>query len=161
MSPGLESLGRAALAVLLAGACLPVFAADPVPADVKILITPPGALQPGSRGETKFLLSPPEGIHINRFPAVAIRLTAPGGIVLDRAEVRMGSEQPIDDPEEFPFKTIEPMTVAFKVDPAVKPGTYPVTGKMKFVTCVVKSGYCAPNTRDVSFDVTVAPPRTN
>jgi hypothetical protein len=130
--------------------------------DVPVVITPPAdAVSPGERGEIKFLLSPPAGIKINRYPPVRLKLEPPERIDLDAAEFRQGSDKPIADPKDFPFKTIEPLVVGFSVKPDARPGTTRVAGQIKFVYCVTSSGFCAPVTKDVGFDVTVAPRRAN
>ena len=115
----------------------------------------------GSHALTTLVLTPPEGIKINRYPPITLKLTAPKGITLDAAEIKQGSSEPIEDPDDFPFKTIEPMKIGFKVEPGAALGKTSVKGKVNFVYCVAKSGYCERTTQDVGFDVTVAPARTN
>lgn len=148
----------------LAGAASPAAPAsnDAAEPDVKVVVTAPsGALAPGARGETKVLLSPPSGVHINRYPMVKLKLEAPATIRLDAAELKQGSATPIENPEDFPFKVIEPLTVGFSVAPDAPAGATRVTGKLSFVYCIARSGYCQRTSRDVGFDVTVAPARTN
>ena len=149
-------------AAIRAGGLVSAEAPAAAEVDVKVVVTAPAAPLPaGSRGETTLLLTPPNGIHINRYPPVTLKLQAPPGIKLDAPELKQGSPTPIDDPEDFPFKVIEPMKIGFSVDPAAPQGKARVSGKLNFVYCIARSGYCQRTTRDVGFDVTVAPPRTN
>src|SRR5262245_59345512 len=79
--------------------------AAPARPDVKVVITPPRTPVPaGAKAESTLLLAPPQGIKINRFPPVTLKLRAPDGISLDKSEIRQGSDEPIEDPEDFPFK---------------------------------------------------------
>jgi len=153
-----------ALLLSISSSVEPAGAGDSAPAkvDVKIVVTPPDRPVPaGSHGEASVLLSPPRGIEINRFPPVRLTLQESEGIHLDSKEVRQGSAEPIDDPEDFHFKKLEPLTVGFTVDPTTPAGAARLTGRIKFVYCVASSGYCAPVTRDVAIDLAVAPPRAN
>ncbi len=153
-----------ALAATLATIGTSIAAAAPAPAEgeVKVVVTPPPTpVAPGSHAEATLVLSPPQGIKINRFPPVTLKLQAPKGISLDSAELRQGSTEPLENPEDFPFKTLDPMKIRFAVAPAASPGKARITGKLNFVFCVARSGYCERTTRDVGFDVTVAPVRTN
>ena len=152
-----------ALAAALATIGTSIAAAAPAPAEeVKVVVTPPPTpVAQGSHAEATLVLSPPQGIKINRFPPITLKLQAPKGISLDSAELRQGSTEPLENPEDFPFKTLDPMKIRFAVAPAASPGKARITGKLNFVFCVARSGYCERTTRDVGFDVTVAPVRTN
>ncbi len=148
-----------AVAALAAGGA--VRAADPTPADVKVSVSAPIPAAPGGHSEVIVTFTIPEGIKINRFPPIKLTLTAAEPVSLDKAEWRQGSDQPIEKVEDFPFKTVEPMSAGFGVAPGAAPGKYPVSGKIRFITCIQKTGSCTQTARDIAFEATVTPPRAN
>ena len=96
---------------------------SPAP-DIKLIIMPPKAPVPaGDHAEVTLLISTPPGIGINKYPPVKLTLEPQPGIMLDKNEIRMGSETPIDDPEDFHFETVDPMRIGFKVEAGAAAGT--------------------------------------
>ena len=128
--------------------------------DLKIDVSvdkPPVAA--GSQGEAVMTLTPPAGIHINRYPPVRLTLEPPSAVTFDATTFKVGLDAMPDDPEKNPFETVDPIRMKFKVGQAARAGQVPVKGKLKFFYCVAKSGYCAPGNKDVTFNVPVAAAR--
>lgn len=143
-------------ATLILAACAPqVLAAGGLKApDLKLTVTQsPDPGKPGAAVKISVAVEPPEGIKLNQYPGITLKVTPPAGLTLDSNEAFVGTKKPIDDPEQFGFKHIDPLVLQGKVGGG---GTKTLEGTLSFFYCVKASGYCAPGKMPVKIPVKVA-----
>lgn len=140
-------------AVLVAAlAPQPSLALKPGPApEMKLKITQdPDPLKAGTGGVVRVLIEPPEGITLNRYPGIKLVIEKPGGVSLGSSEAFVGTTTPIENPDEFAFKKIEPLEL--KLTPT-RAGTAELEGTLTFTYCVKASGFCAPAKQKIKVPV--------
>lgn len=121
--------------------------------DLKLTVTQsPDPAQAGREFELSIAIVPPTGITLNQYPGITLKIEKAPGLRLRDAEVFVGVRKPIEDPAEFPFKTIEPLKLYATPAPGVGSPTT-LEGTLKFFYCVKASGYCAPGEMKVKIPV--------
>ena len=124
--------------------------------DLKIQVSvPTRPVAAGSEGEAVVTLTPPDGIHLNQYPPIRLTIDPSPPLVFAKSEVKIGLDTMPEDIEKNPFETIDPIRVKFRVGESHGDHVVPVKGKLRYYYCVVKSGYCAPGVKTVSFKVPI------
>ncbi len=146
------------LPLMLAAAYSPhVFSArGPIKApELKLTVTQsPDPGRPGQELEVRVAVAPPEGITLNRYPGITLKIDKAPGVALRDKEAFVGVRKPLDDPAEFPFKSIDPLKLYATPASGVGSRTT-LEGTLKFFYCVKKSGYCAPGEMKVKVPVKI------
>ncbi len=128
--------------------------------DLKVQVsTSRPTIRAGSDGEAILTLTPPPGIHVNRYPPIRLTVEPSPPITFRESTVKVGLDAMPDDPEKNPFETIDPIHLKFHVGEHASEGKIPIKGKLRFVYCVARSGYCANGAKDISFTVPVSAAR--
>ena len=110
----------------------------------------------GGETELTLLLTPIEGVKINRYPKIKLELAALDGVVAaSKAMVGNDKAPPPGDSESNYFKTVDPVKLPITIDPNAKSGTHELEAKLTYFYCVSASGFCAPKSVPVSFAVKV------
>ena len=133
----------AAAICLLAGAAPPK-APPKEPAHVEIVVAPEAA-RPGGEAHVTVRLSPAEGIKINRYPKIKLKVAGEDGVVAG-SEAAVGNAEP-PPPEHIEtnyFKTVDPVELTLRVDSKATAGQHKVAGQLSYFYCVAASGFCAP-----------------
>jgi len=148
--PIVAALIGAAFAPQVAGA------GKPKPPRLEIAVTQsPEPARPGDAAEVTLAVSTPEGIVLNRYPGITLRIGEAHGVEAPHGEVFVGSKKPIRDEHAFYFKT--PVPIRFTLVPAAgAPPLVKVPAKLSFFYCVKKSGYCAPGHQEIEIPLRVA-----
>jgi hypothetical protein len=155
--PVLPAMTLAAAAPLLAQEEPVLFMlAKPGEIDLKVEISvPESPLSTGTAGEAVVTLTPPSGIHLNKYPPIRVTMDEAKGIVFDPSTVKVGLEAMPDDPEQNPFKKVDPIHLKFTVGDHDGDSKIPVKGKLRFYYCVAASGFCAPGSKEITFTIPV------
>lgn len=146
------------IAIALA-ACAPQDAAGAKkikPPTLKVEVSQsPQALAAGEEGEILVQVVPPEGIALNRYPGITLTIEDTGGFEVPESKLFVGETEPLDDPDEFQFETIDPLRVRVGVPASAGAGAGEMKGTLKFFYCRKKDGFCAPATQSVRVPVAV------
>lgn len=147
----------------LIGAFLAVFAADctaaenpkppAIPAHFELQVDPV-VVAAGSKTTVHLQLSPVDGVKINRYPRVRLKVPQSDGLVA-AAEGSVGNDKapPPGEMESNYFKTVDPVRVTLAIDERAPRGTHAIPAKLTYFYCVTASGFCAPKT--VPVDITL------
>lgn len=115
----------------------------------------PDPASPGKEAEVLLEISAPEGVVLNRYPGVTVKVLPGRGVAPARAEVFVGSKTPIDDPDRFYFDS--PVRVRMRMRALSGPDRVRnVPAEVSFFYCVKKSGYCAPGRQSFAIPFRVA-----
>ncbi len=115
----------------------------------------PDPVRPGNSATVALTVTPPEGILLNRYPGIRLRITPSDVADASEPEVFVGSRTPIEDPDEVYFDGPVPIGV----DLVTKRGAREagrLEGQLRFFYCVKKSGFCAPGRQDVSIPIALS-----
>ena len=125
------------------------------PARVEVSVFPEAA-RPGGETRVTVRLSPADGIKINRYPKIRLKVPGQEGLILS-AEAAVGNKEPPppDRIEGNYFKTVDPVELTLRVDPQAPAGQHKVQGQLSYFYCVAASGFCAPAKVPVSIPLTV------
>jgi hypothetical protein len=141
------------LAVLLT---MPV-AADPLAksADIKVEISPE-TLHPGDSARITVWIAPLEGVKINRYPKIKLKIPALEGVV-EAALTEIGDEKPPppDKLETNYYATVDPVVLELPISATAPTGTHKLDAKLNYFYCVKKSGFCAPARLSLEIDLDV------
>lgn len=142
------------LASLLVGASAPK-TPPKEPATIQIAVAPE-ATKPGEEAKVTVHLSPLDGIKINKYPKIKLKVPGQEGLV-GAGEAAIGNSEPPppDKMEGNYYKTVDPVELTLHVDPKAAAGRHEVTGQLSYFYCVAASGFCAPAKVSVSIPLTV------
>jgi hypothetical protein len=125
------------------------------PAKVRVAVAP-DAVEPGQAASVTVRIEPIDGVKINRYPRIKLKVPARDGINAE-AYVEIGNESP-PPPETLKnnyFETVDPLELDVSVDSAAPAGRHDLEGKLTYYYCVTKSGFCAPARVPVTIPVAV------
>jgi hypothetical protein len=126
-----------------------------VPAQIKIAVSPE-SVAAGENVAIGLQLTPIEGVVINKYPKISLKIAAVEGLV-GAAEVSVGNASP-PPPEQTGgnyFDKVDPVNITLAVDKAAGPGKHEIDGQLKYYYCVKKSGFCAPKKTTVKIPIEV------
>jgi hypothetical protein len=157
----LRTSKRIFAAFVIAAATLVAMAAQPPkppaePAKIAISVEPE-SVSPGGRAEATLTLAPIEGVVINRYPKITLKVAETEGLV-HAAEVAVGNDAPPPPDDKSGsnyFDEVDPVRLTLSFDEAVKSGAHEIDGKLKYYYCVKKSGFCAPKRMTVKIPVRI------
>ncbi len=112
------------------------------PARLELSVSP---ASPGGEARVTVRLHPADGIKINRYPKIKLKVPGRPGLV-NPADAAVGSAEP-PPPERIEanyFKTVDPVELTLHVDPRAAAGRHDVSGQLSYFYCVASSGFCAP-----------------
>ncbi len=114
------------------------------PADIEISVAPEAA-PAGGEARVSLQLTPIEGVKINRYPKIKLKVPAHDGLVAE-AEAAVGNAKPPppDKLDKNYFEEVEPVELLLKLDAAAPRGKHEIKARLSYAYCVIKSGYCAP-----------------
>ena len=145
------------VALLAGGASLAGTQVKPpkVPAEIKLSVKPE-AVAPGGSARITVELEPIEGVKINQYPKIQVKVPAQEGLVA-AAETSMGSDKPPpeDNLAANAFKELKPLHLTIELDPAAPAGKHELDGKVTYAYCMSKSGFCARKRVPVKIPITV------
>jgi len=141
------------LAVLLTG---PICAKPPAKSAVIDIDISPKVIKPGDLARITVRIVPIEGVKINRYPKIKLKVPALEG-VLEEAQVEIGDEKP-PPPDKLKtnyYETVDPVILKLPIDASAPKGTHQLDAKLNYFYCVKKSGFCAPArlSLDIALDV--------
>ncbi len=158
----MNELKRSTVAVLVVG--LGLFSADLAaappkppkePAKIKVSVAP-AKVAPGSEARVTVVLTPIDGVKINKYPKVRLRVAEQEGLVA-AGEVWVGSAKPPppDQLDKNYFETVDPLVLGLSVADAARTGSHRIEAKLSYAYCVIASGFCAPTTVPVMIPLDV------
>lgn len=115
----------------------------------------PSAAVPGRPVSLDVILTPPEGIVLNRYPGIKLVFESSPGLRPSSPEVFLGSREPIEDPDRFYFNAGEPLKLEVVAEKGKKT-TRTLRGDLTYFYCVKASGFCAPARQKLELPVKVA-----
>src|SRR6185369_5191354 len=100
---------------------------------------------PGTERLVTLRLTPAEGIHINRYPKMRLKVEQQQGLA-SAAEVAVGNDEPPPPDkieQNYYDKTVAPIELPLRLDPSAGSGAYELHGQLTYYYCVAASGFCA------------------
>jgi hypothetical protein len=125
------------------------------PAKIEISVSPQ-AVAAGGKAEATLQLTPIEGVTINKYPKITLKIAALEGVV-GSAESSVG-DNAAPPPEQSGgnyFDKVDPLRIEIPMDMSVKPGKHQIEAKLQYYYCVKKSGFCAPKRATIKIPVEV------
>jgi hypothetical protein len=125
------------------------------PARIEIKLSPE-SVPAGGKAEATLLLTPIDGVTINRYPKITLKIAAQEGLA-GSAESSVGDDA-APPPEKSGgnyFDKVDPLRIELSISGSAKPGMYQIEGKLKYYYCVKKSGFCAPKKETVKIPLVV------
>lgn len=112
----------------------------------------------GASGEAVLTLTPPSGVRFNKYPPIRVTLENAPPITFDQTTVKVGLDAMPEDAETNHLDTLDPIHLPFKVGAHDGDAKVPIKGKVRLTYCVAKSGFCAPLTKDLAFELPISSP---
>lgn len=131
----------ASLSLAVFGAA-PAFAQMPADASYVLKVDAPAAKK-GEKTVAHLHITPGAGYHVNKDYPLALTLTAPAGVTLDKSKLTAKDAAKLAESEAQ-------LDIAYT---AAKPGKQMVTGEIKFAVCSANT--CDPKKSTVSFQIDV------
>ena len=136
-------------------AASPLKAPPKEPARVEVSVSPEAA-RPGGEARVTVLLHPADGIKINKYPKIKLKVPGQDGVVRPgEAAVGNAEPPPPDRIEGNYFKTVDPVELTLWVDPKAPAGQHLVPGQLSYFYCVAASGFCAPAKVPLTIPLTI------
>ena len=107
----------------------------------------PVVVAPGGETTVSLQLSPIDGVKINRYPRIRLKVPQEDGLVA-AAEGSVGNDKapPPGQMDKNYFKKVDPVEVTLSIDEDASKGTHEISAKLTYFYCVTASGFCAPKT---------------
>jgi hypothetical protein len=147
--------GTAALLAVSLTVAMPATKPPKEPAKIKIEVSP-DVLAPGEEATLTVRLAPIEGVKINRYPRIKLKLPAVDSVVAE-AVAEFGNPSPPrpDELEKNYFKVVDPLDLPFTVDGKATSGKHEVECTVTYNYCVIESGFCSRFKGPVKIPITV------
>ena len=126
-----------------------------VPAHFELEVDPV-VVGPGSETTVSLQLSPVDGVKINRYPRIRLKVPQADGLVA-ATEGSVGNDKapPPGQMDTNYFKKVDPVKLTLSIDDAALKGTHEIPAKLTYFYCVTASGFCAPKTVPVEITLRV------
>ena len=138
---------RVAFVGLAASACWGgCWAAKPpkMPAILDIAVAPDTVVA-GEHARVTLKIKPIEGVKINRYPMIKLKVPAQEGLVLAaQAEIGNSSPPPPDQLDANYYKTVDSLELDLPLEAGISSGKHEIEANLTYFYCVSKSGFCAP-----------------
>jgi len=150
---------RAPIACLLALLVVTTAAASPKPPEMPATIdvaVAPTAVSAGESAHVTVQLEPIDGVQINRYPRITLKLAGRDGLAAD-AEVMVGNSAP-PEPGKMDanyFDRVDPLNLEIVTDAGAPAGTHTLNGELTYFYCVKASGFCAPKKTSVAIPLQI------
>ncbi len=144
---------------LLIGTGFAVALAAPKPPEVPARLSvsvAPSAVAPGDRARITVRLDPIDGVQINRYPQITLKVPARDGLV-PATEIAVGNSAPPapGTAETNYFDIVDPLEIDLQVEPSAPRGKHTLSAKLTYFYCVKASGFCAPKKTSVEIPLQV------
>jgi hypothetical protein len=125
------------------------------PADIQVEVAPV-AVAAGESASVTVRLQPIEGVRINRYPRIRLRLEAADGIS-SAAETSVGNDSPPapDKMEANYFDQVDPLSLDVVTLGGAPSGKHALSADLTYFYCVKASGFCAPKKTTVRIPLTI------
>ena len=109
-----------------------------------------------SQTQVLLQLSPVDGVKINRYPRIRLKVPQMDGLVA-AVEGSVGNDKapPPGQMDTNYFKRVDPVKVTLTIDDEAPDGMHKIPAKLTYFYCVTASGFCAPKTVPVEITVRV------
>ncbi|GAB4222142.1 MAG: hypothetical protein Kow0062_18180 [Acidobacteriota bacterium] len=142
------------LAAVLSPQAAPAAAGkDKAPRVTARVAVDPSPARPGEPVRISVRLEPPEGVTLNRYPGITLKIDHVEGLDVASREVFVGTRKPVTDVEKFAFEKVPPLVVEGVAGAGSRRGL--IRGELKYFYCVKKSGFCAPASRPLEITVPI------
>ena len=139
----------------LAGASWAAPKPPEVPAKIEVSVSPDGVAAGGTT-EVTIRLSPIEGVKINRYPKIKLKIPKQPGLTAGgSAEIGNDAPPPADKMDTNYYKTVDPVSLDLVLEAGAEKGSHELTGELKYFYCVSASGFCAPKKVSVSVPIEI------
>jgi hypothetical protein len=124
------------------------------PATITVDVTPQ-AVTPGGEAEVTLKLAPIDGVKINRYPKIKLRVPTQEGLVA-QTEASIGSSTPPPpDKKTNYWDGVDPLIVNLTLDEAATSGNHEIAAKLTYYFCVPASGFCAPKRVPIKIPINI------
>ena len=154
----MSKLGQFATTLVIgAGFAVALAAPKPpaVPAELKVTVDP-SEVAPGDSVRVTVRLAPIDGVQVNRYPQITLKVPARDGVV-SATETTVGSSSP-PAPGQLDanyFDTVDPLEFDLQVESSAPSGKHTLSGNLTYFYCVKASGFCAPKKTTVEIPLQV------
>jgi len=126
-----------------------------VPAEIDISVAPDG-LSAGATAQVTVRLDPIEGIKINRYPKIKLKIPEQPGLTSGgTAEIGNDAPPPPDKMDSNYYEIVDPVSLDLVLEAGAEKGNHKLTGELKYFFCVAASGFCAPKKVSVSVPIEI------
>lgn len=115
----------------------------------------PRELKPGESGVITVKIETAKGIKLTKYPQTSVTLSGDEGLTFEKNVMKLGQDKMPEDIKKNLLNKIQPMEFKFKVDKNVDKKMLKVTANISYFYCVSKSGFCAPGTKNIDFQIPV------
>ena len=156
--PRMSNIGPMVASLLIGAGCAVALAAPKppaVPAELNVTVAPT-AVSPGDRARVTVRLDPIDGVQINRYPRITLKIPARDGLV-PATETTVGNASPPTPGtvETNYFDTVDPLRLDLQVEPSAPRGKHKLSGNLTYFYCIKASGFCAPKKTSVEIPLNV------
>jgi hypothetical protein len=148
-----------ALSIALALAVAPTVAAAAVkppenPAKISVDVKPT-TVTPGGEAEVTLQLDPIDGVKINRYPKIKLRVPSQEGLVAE-TQASIGSSTPPPPEKKVNYwDHVDPVVLTLSLDEAATTGSHEIQAKLTYYFCVPASGFCAPKRVPIKIPIVI------
>jgi len=124
------------------------------PAKITVDVTP-HAVAPGGEAEVTLKLAPIDGVKINRYPKIKLRVPTQEGLVAETEASIGSSTPPPPDKKTNYWDRVDPLVVKLTLDDAAASGNHEIAAKLTYYFCVPASGFCAPKRVPIKIPIVI------
>ena len=124
------------------------------PAKITVDVTP-HAVTPGGEAEVTLKLDPIDGVKINRYPKIKLRVPTQERLVAETEASIGSSTPPPPDKKTNYWDRVDPLIVKLTLDEAATIGNHEIAAKLTYYFCVPASGFCAPKRVPIKIPIVI------
>lgn len=124
------------------------------PAEITVDVTP-NAVTPGGEAEVTLKLDPIDGVKINRYPKIKLRVPSQEGLVAETQASIGSSTPPPPDTKTNYWDRVDPLILKLTLDEAAASGNHEIEAKLTYYFCVPASGFCAPKRVPIKIPIVI------
>jgi hypothetical protein len=124
------------------------------PATITVDVTPQ-LVTPGGEAEVTLQLAPIDGVKINRYPKIKLRIPTQEGLVAQTEAAIGSSTPPPPDKKTNYWNGVDPLVVDLTLDEAATSGNHEIEAKLTYYYCVPASGFCAPKRVPIKIPINI------
>jgi hypothetical protein len=115
----------------------------------------PREVRPGDSGFIKVEIEPAKGIKLTKYPQTSVTLSGDEEIIFEKNVLKLGQEKLPKDIKKNFLEKIDLLEFKFKVEETVEKSMLNVKANISYFYCVSRSGFCAPGTKNIEFQIPV------